>query len=69
MNFNYPVAPNISGGDNSCLSDETVKISLSFFGKNYAVMPAFSVFTGLYNIRSKAGERIFEVTKERVAED
>ncbi len=49
---------------------EAGKQSLSFacfyFGEKYAVLPAFSRFTGLYNIQSKPREKVFAVVEDQV---
>lgn len=46
------------------------KQSLSFacfyFGKNYAVLPAFSRFTGLYNLRPASPDQVFAIVKDDV---
>ncbi len=46
------------------------KQSLSFacfhFGETYAVLPAFSRFTGLYNMRLKPAETVFAIVEDKV---
>jgi DNA ligase-associated metallophosphoesterase len=37
-----------------------------YFGKTCAILPAFSVFTGLSNIRSEEGDQFYAITPERV---
>ncbi len=39
-----------------------------YFGNNYAILPAFSVFTGLSMIRPRQGDRIFAITPDMVVE-
>lgn len=47
---------------------QKLKFPCFYFGKEYAVLPAFSLFTGLYNIYPKPNERIFAVTLNSVVE-
>ena len=46
------------------------KQSLSFacfyFGETYAVLPAFSRFTGLYNLRPQMSDKVFAIVKDEV---
>ncbi len=37
-----------------------------YFGKEYAILPAFSAFTGLFNIKPKKGEDIYAITPTKV---
>lgn len=63
----YPISGHIHPGVTVVgRARQKLKFPCFYFGKDYAVMPAFSVFTGLYNIRSKKDEQIFAVTKESV---
>lgn len=39
-----------------------------YFGKNHAVLPAFSAFTGLSMIKPKAGDRFYAITPSRIIE-
>ncbi len=65
----YPISGHIHPGVTIVgRAKQRLKFPCFYFGKDYAVMPAFSVFTGLYNIRSKVGEQVFAVTKESVVE-
>ena len=47
---------------------QSVKIPAFIFGKNGAVMPAFSKFTGLYLMRLKESDKVFGVVGEKVVE-
>ncbi|WP_316803408.1 ligase-associated DNA damage response endonuclease PdeM [Pedobacter nototheniae] len=47
---------------------QRLKFPCFYFGQKHAVLPAFSLFTGLYNIRPKMNERIFAVTPDQVIE-
>lgn len=37
-----------------------------YFGKTCAILPAFSVFTGLSNIRAEEGDQFYAITPQRV---
>jgi uncharacterized protein len=37
-----------------------------YFGDTYAVLPAFSIFTGLYKLRPKKRDRIFALVEDQV---
>lgn len=37
-----------------------------YFGKEYAILPAFSAFTGLFNVNPKKGEDIYAITPTQV---
>lgn len=37
-----------------------------YFGKTYAILPAFSVFTGLSKIKSEEGDQFYAITPEKV---
>jgi DNA ligase-associated metallophosphoesterase len=63
----YPISGHIHPGVTIVgKAKQRLKFPCFYFGKNYAVMPAFSTFTGLYNIRPKGGETVFAVTKDTV---
>lgn len=47
---------------------QRLKFPCFYFGNEHAVLPAFSLFTGLYNIKPKVSERIFAVTPDKVIE-
>ena len=65
----YPISGHIHPGVTIVgRAKQRLKFPCFYFGKEYAVMPAFSVFTGLYNIRPKKDEQIFAVTRESVVE-
>ncbi len=63
----YPISGHIHPGVTVVgRAKQRLKFPCFYFGKDYAVMPAFSVFTGLYSVRPKADEKVFAVTKESV---
>lgn len=65
----YPISGHIHPGVTVVgKARQHLKFPCFYFGKDYAVMPAFSVFTGLYNIKPKKEEQVFAVTKESVVE-
>ena len=63
----YPISGHIHPGVTVVgRAKQRLKFPCFYSGKEYALMPAFSVFTGLYNIRSKKDDPIFAITKESV---
>lgn len=45
-----------------------LKFPCFYFGNTYAILPAFSKFTGLSMIQPQEGDRVFIITPERVLE-
>lgn len=45
---------------------QQLKFPCFYFGSNCAVLPAFSVFTGLKVIKQDAGDRFYAITPEKV---
>lgn len=43
------------------IAKQTVQLSCFYFSKQYAVLPAFSKFTGGYPIKQKRGENVFAI--------
>lgn len=65
----YPISGHIHPGVAIVgKAKQRLKFPCFYFGKDYAVLPAFSLFTGLYNIYPKVNERIFAVTPKNVLE-
>ncbi|MFC1223279.1 ligase-associated DNA damage response endonuclease PdeM [Pedobacter sp. BG31] len=65
----YPISGHIHPGVTIVgKAKQRLKFPCFYFGKEYAVLPAFSLFTGLYNIYPKTSERIFAVTPKSVLE-
>jgi len=65
----YPISGHIHPGVTIVgKAKQRLKFPCFYFGKDYAVLPAFSLFTGLYNIKPKTSERIFAVTPKSVVE-
>jgi len=63
----YPISGHIHPGITLFgKAKQRLKFPCFYFGEEYAVMPAFSLFTGLYPISAKAKERVFAVTPEQV---
>lgn len=48
------------------LGKQALRFPCFYFGKQYAVLPAFSKFTGTYNIEPKAGESVFALVKQTI---
>lgn len=65
----YPISGHIHPGVSiKGRAKQRLKFPCFYFGRDYAVLPAFSQFTGLYNLYPKTGERIFAVTPNSVLE-
>lgn len=65
----YPISGHIHPGVSIVgKAKQRLKFPCFYFGTEYAVLPAFSLFTGLYNIYPKSNERIFAVTPKNVVE-
>jgi len=47
---------------------QRLKFPCFYFGQNCAIMPAFSLFTGIYNIKQKPTDRIFAITPHQLVE-
>jgi metallophosphoesterase superfamily enzyme len=45
---------------------ERVRVPCYWFGRQYAVLPAFGEFTGLADINAGAGDRVWVTTGEEV---
>ena len=48
------------------LAKQALNFPCFYFGKHYAVLPAFSKFTGTYTIEPKAGENVFALVKQSI---
>ena len=65
----YPISGHIHPGVTIVgKAKQRLKFPCFYFGQEYAVLPAFSLFTGLYNIYPKTSERVFAVTPKSVLE-
>jgi len=65
----YPISGHIHPGVSVIgKARQRLKFPCFYFGNDYAILPAFSLFTGLYSIRPKTGERIFAITPKNVIE-
>lgn len=47
---------------------QRISLPCFYFGATYAVLPAFSVFTGLSRIKPQKGDRFYAITPTRVLE-
>lgn len=45
---------------------QQIKLPCFYFGKTCAILPAFSVFTGLSKIKSQQGDQFYAITPERI---
>ncbi len=65
----YPISGHIHPGVSLVgKAKQRLKFPCFYFGQSYAVLPAFSFFTGLYQIKPKPMDRIFAITSESVVE-
>ena len=65
----YPISGHIHPGVSIVgKAKQRLKFPCFYFGHDYAILPAFSLFTGLYSIYPKANERIFAVTPKNVVQ-
>ncbi|RDC57779.1 ligase-associated DNA damage response endonuclease PdeM [Pedobacter chinensis] len=65
----YPISGHIHPGVTIVgKAKQRLKFPCFYFGNDYAVLPAFSAFTGLYNIYPKNSERIFAITPKNVVQ-
>ena len=48
------------------LGKQSLTFPCFYFGNQYAVLPAFSKFTGTFTIRPKAGETVFALIKQSI---
>ncbi|RZL17835.1 MAG: ligase-associated DNA damage response endonuclease PdeM, partial [Pedobacter sp.] len=63
----YPISGHIHPGVSVYgKAKQRLKFPCFYFGKNYAVLPAFSSFTGLSIIRPSDGEEIYAITPSKV---
>ena len=45
---------------------QSLRLPCFFFGENQGILPAFGDFTGLYNMKPKANNRVYIIADERV---
>lgn len=65
----YPISGHIHPGVSVIgKAKQRLKFPCFYFGDDYAILPAFSCFTGLYKIKPKKNERIFAITPNAVVE-
>ena len=48
------------------LGKQSLRFPCFYFGKQYAVLPAFSKFTGTFGIEPKAGENVYALVKQTI---
>jgi DNA ligase-associated metallophosphoesterase len=63
----YPISGHVHPGVSIVgKAKQRLKFPCFYFGNNYAVMPAFSAFTGLYLIKPKQNEQVYAITPGKV---
>ncbi|RZJ18899.1 MAG: ligase-associated DNA damage response endonuclease PdeM [Acinetobacter sp.] len=63
----YPISGHIHPGVSIYgKAKQSLKFPCFYFGNDYAVMPAFSAFTGLSLVKPKVNEQIYAVTPTKV---
>lgn len=63
----YPISGHVHPGITVVgKAKQSLKFPCFFFGNDYAIMPAFSAFTGLFMVKPKPGEKIFAITPNNV---
>jgi DNA ligase-associated metallophosphoesterase len=63
----YPISGHVHPGISIVgNAKQRLKFPCFYFGKDYAVLPAFSAFTGLFLIRPKVNEQVYAITPSRV---
>ena len=65
----YPISGHVHPGI-SIVGKAKQRLSFPcfYFGQQYAIMPAFSTFTGLYMLKPKPEEKVFAITPNKVVE-
>ena len=48
------------------LGKQSLRLPCFYFGKNYAILPAFGKFTGSATIRPANGDKVFAITKNEI---
>ncbi len=63
----YPISGHIHPGVTIMgKAKQYLKFPCFYFGKDYAIMPAFSAFTGLFTVKPKKGDEIYAITPTKV---
>ncbi|MFD0941444.1 ligase-associated DNA damage response endonuclease PdeM [Pedobacter boryungensis] len=63
----YPISGHIHPGISVYgKAKQSLKFPCFYFGNDYAVMPAFSAFTGLSLVKPKATEQVYAITPTKV---
>lgn len=59
----YPISGHVHPGISMVnKAKQRLRFPCFYFGPQYAIMPAFSEFTGLYMVRPKANEEVYAIT-------
>ncbi|SFG79563.1 ligase-associated DNA damage response endonuclease PdeM [Pedobacter insulae] len=63
----YPISGHIHPGVTIIgKAKQRLRFPCFYFGKEYAILPAFSAFTGLFNIKPNKGEDVYAITPTKV---
>jgi DNA ligase-associated metallophosphoesterase len=63
----YPISGHVHPGVNIVgKAKQRLSFPCFYFGTSYAIMPAFSEFTGLYMVKPKLNEQVFAITPNQV---
>ena len=63
----YPIGGHIHPGISIYNSTkQRIKLPCFYFGTTYAILPAFSVFTGLQLVKPKENDQVFAITPSKV---
>ena len=63
----YPISGHIHPGITIVgKAKQRLSFPCFYFSKEYALLPAFSAFTGLFNLKSKKGDDVYAVTPTKV---
>lgn len=63
----YPISGHIHPGVTLVgKAKQRMRFPCFYFGTNYAVLPAFSEFTGLYSLKKKKDDLVYAITPNRV---
>ncbi|MEJ5995323.1 ligase-associated DNA damage response endonuclease PdeM [Pedobacter sp. Du54] len=63
----YPVSGHVHPGITVLgKAKQRLKFPCFYFGEKYAILPAFSVFTGLFNVKAKKSDQIYAITPSQV---
>ena len=63
----YPISAHVHPGVTVVgRAKQRLSFPCFYFGKEYSILPAFSAFTGLFNVKPKKGDAIYAITPTQV---